>query len=140
MAMPLLISSAFAQITEFRPWLVDMATLLRSLPRLVPRTSGSANSSSSWFRQGKSFGGLCFVQYSTKHPLDTLDEPVLPQPIDRSHETPQVTRARLLYQSRKRGILETDLLLSTFADKYLSCMSIREMQEYDQAWLTFQSY
>ncbi len=30
-----------------------------------------------------------------------------------------VKRARLLYQSRKRGILENGLLLSSFADKHL---------------------
>jgi succinate dehydrogenase assembly factor 2 len=38
----------------------------------------------------------------------------------------------LLYQSRKRGILETDLLLSTFAKEHLPTMSLAEMQEYDR--------
>jgi succinate dehydrogenase assembly factor 2 len=61
-----------------------------------------------------------------------IDESLLPQPLDRSYETPNVTRARLLYQSRKRGILETDLLLSTFANKHLSRMSEAEMREYDK--------
>lgn len=41
-------------------------------------------------------------------------------------------RARLLYQSRKRGILETDLLLSTFAKKYLSLFSREELEIYDK--------
>src|SRR5947208_4831469 len=41
-------------------------------------------------------------------------------------------RARLTYQSRKRGILETDLLLSTFAKKYLNEFTERELDEYDE--------
>ena len=64
-----------------------------------------------------------------------IDDSLLPRPIDRSHETPDVTRARLLYQSRKRGILETDLLLSTFAHKHLPTMSELEMREYDKVSL-----
>jgi len=70
--------------------------------------------------------------YSTSEP--PIDESFYPQPIDRSYETPDVTRARLLYQSRKRGILETDLLLSTFANKHLAKMSEEEMREYDKVW------
>lgn len=34
-------------------------------------------------------------------------------------------------QSRKRGILETDLLLSTFADTNLSAMTPQELEQYD---------
>ena len=42
-------------------------------------------------------------------------------------------RARLVYQSRKRGILETDLLLSTFIDAgKLKGMTRSEMVEYDR--------
>lgn len=54
------------------------------------------------------------------------------EPIDRSHEDVATTRARLLYQSRKRGILETDLLLSTFARKHLESMTVAELHEYDK--------
>jgi Flavinator of succinate dehydrogenase len=64
--------------------------------------------------------------------LAEVDESPLPQPVDRSYETVDVTRARLLYQSRKRGILETDLLLSTFANKYLSGMVEGDLREYDK--------
>ncbi|CCG84263.1 protein of unknown function [Taphrina deformans PYCC 5710] len=53
-------------------------------------------------------------------------------PIDRSHEVIETKRARLLWQSRKRGILETDLLLSTFAAKQLERMSMDELILYDQ--------
>lgn len=34
-------------------------------------------------------------------------------------------------QSRKRGILESDLLLSTFADSYLGEMTPKQLEEYD---------
>lgn len=47
-------------------------------------------------------------------------------------ESVQQKRARLLYQSRKRGIKETDLVLSTFAHKYLDSMSEVELMEYDK--------
>lgn len=38
---------------------------------------------------------------------------------------------RLLYQSRKRGMLENDLLLSTFAAKFLKTMSAHQIEMYD---------
>lgn len=53
-------------------------------------------------------------------------------PIVRTGETIDVKRARLMYQSRKRGILESDLLLSRFAKKYLHTFSMEELTEYDQ--------
>ncbi|CAG8588087.1 10299_t:CDS:10 [Paraglomus brasilianum] len=53
-------------------------------------------------------------------------------PIPRINEGIEKKRARLVYQSRKRGILETDLILSTFADKYLYEFSEEELAEYDQ--------
>ncbi|CAD6581912.1 MAG: succinate dehydrogenase assembly factor 2 [Cyphobasidiales sp. Tagirdzhanova-0007] len=49
------------------------------------------------------------------------------------NEETETMRARLVYQSRKRGILETDLLLSTFIDSgKLKNMSRTEMEEYDR--------
>ncbi|ODV97229.1 hypothetical protein PACTADRAFT_74775 [Pachysolen tannophilus NRRL Y-2460] len=53
-------------------------------------------------------------------------------PIPRPNEPIETKRKRLLYQSRKRGILESDLLLSRFAKKYLNDMTLEEMVEYDQ--------
>ena len=48
-------------------------------------------------------------------------------------EETETMRARLVYQSRKRGILETDLLLSTFIDSgKLKNMNRTEMEEYDR--------
>ncbi|CDK24691.1 unnamed protein product [Kuraishia capsulata CBS 1993] len=54
------------------------------------------------------------------------------EPIARPNEPVENKRRRLLYQSRKRGILESDLLLSTFADKYLATMTAEELEEYDK--------
>lgn len=39
---------------------------------------------------------------------------------------------RLLYQSRKRGMLENDLLLSTFAAKYLETFTEQQIEQYDR--------
>lgn len=39
---------------------------------------------------------------------------------------------RLLYQSRKRGMLENGLLLSTFAKKYLDGFDEQQLQQYDR--------
>jgi succinate dehydrogenase assembly factor 2 len=55
-----------------------------------------------------------------------------PTPLPRPGETVPVMRARLVYQSRKRGTLESDLLLSTFARDFLPDMSEAELREYDK--------
>ncbi|QSS52174.1 TPR domain-containing protein, G-protein comlpex beta subunit CpcB [Histoplasma capsulatum var. duboisii H88] len=54
------------------------------------------------------------------------------EPLKRDGEDIMTMRARLLYQSRKRGILESDLLLSTFASRHLPTMTERQLQEYDK--------
>lgn len=65
--------------------------------------------------------------------LDELDEELsLPQPLDRTGEDVDTLRARLVYQTRKRGTLETDLILSTFAKEYLPTMSEDEMKLFDK--------
>ena len=43
------------------------------------------------------------------------------KPVERPNEVEAVKRRRLLWESRKRGILETDLLLGTFIGKLLFC-------------------
>ncbi|KAF9182529.1 succinate dehydrogenase assembly factor 2 [Haplosporangium sp. Z 767] len=55
--------------------------------------------------------------------------PPLPRDPD---ETLETIRARLTYQSRKRGILETDLILSTFAKEFLSTMTLDECRRFDK--------
>ncbi|KIV99546.1 uncharacterized protein PV09_08846 [Verruconis gallopava] len=53
------------------------------------------------------------------------------EPLRRTGEDMNTMRARLLYQSRKRGTLESDLLLSTFADANLATMTPAQLQQYD---------
>lgn len=55
-----------------------------------------------------------------------------PHPEGRDREPTETLRKRLVYESRKRGILETDLILSTFARDRLANMSDRELREYDR--------
>ncbi|TXT15717.1 hypothetical protein VHUM_00220 [Vanrija humicola] len=67
-----------------------------------------------------------------RNPQDVVEEWGMPTPLDRSGETPQALRARLIYQTRKRGVLEADLLLSTFARDQLPGMDVAQMQEFDK--------
>lgn len=53
------------------------------------------------------------------------------EPLRRTGETLEIKRARLTYQSRKRGILESDLLLSRFAKKHLHTFNMEQLDEYD---------
>ena len=55
--------------------------------------------------------------------------PVWTQP---QNESTDVKRRRLLYQSRKRGMLENDLLLSHFASTYLPNMNAKDLDVYDK--------
>lgn len=49
------------------------------------------------------------------------------------NEPTETMRSRLVYQSRKRGILEMEMLLSTFIDSgKLKNMSREDMQQYDR--------
>ena len=51
---------------------------------------------------------------------------------DRHEETVATLRARLLYQSRKRGMLENDLLLSHFAAESLNDFNEEQLRKYDK--------
>ncbi|KAK4927176.1 Succinate dehydrogenase assembly factor 2 mitochondrial [Elasticomyces elasticus] len=53
------------------------------------------------------------------------------EPLRRTGEDISTMRARLLYQSRKRGTLESDLLMSTFAAENLGKMSKSQLEQYD---------
>lgn len=59
-------------------------------------------------------------------------EPQIPAYEEKFDEPLKLKRARLLYQSRKRGMLENGLLLSTFADKYLQKMEADLLSQYDR--------
>ncbi|KZV76464.1 DUF339-domain-containing protein [Peniophora sp. CONT] len=74
------------------------------------------------------------LPHTPEHLASTVtpeDLPGLP-PIPRPNEALETTRARLVYQSRKRGTLESDLLLSTFAQEKLGAMTADELKEYDK--------
>eukprot|EP00126_Sphaerothecum_destruens_P001491 Sdes_comp14866_c0_seq1m3600 len=59
------------------------------------------------------------TQSNSSVPKDDQDV-VIPavEPIVRHNENLSTKRKRLLYQTRKRGILENDLIISTFFEKY----------------------
>lgn len=63
---------------------------------------------------------------------DANFDDMMPTPLPRLNESPSALRARLVYQSRKRGMLEGDLLLSTFAKEQLPKMSVEELKEFDK--------
>ncbi|XP_014480370.1 PREDICTED: succinate dehydrogenase assembly factor 2, mitochondrial-like [Dinoponera quadriceps] len=58
-------------------------------------------------------------------------EPSIPYYVERDGEDADLKRARLTYQSRKRGMLENGLLLSTFAKKYLNTFNDTQLRLYD---------
>lgn len=59
-------------------------------------------------------------------------EPNIPPYIEREGENVDLKRARLIYQSRKRGMLENGLLLSTFAKKHLNNFNDSQLKLYDR--------
>ena len=69
---------------------------------------------------------------------EMVDQPSREPPIpdypfpDVSSESIDMKRARLLYQSRKRGMLENDLLLATFAAEHLKTFSEKQLNLYDR--------
>ncbi|XP_044281941.1 succinate dehydrogenase assembly factor 2, mitochondrial isoform X2 [Varanus komodoensis] len=62
---------------------------------------------------------------------DLLEIPLPPWQA-RPHEPLQTKRARLLYESRKRGMLENCLLLSFFAKENLNQMNEQQLDLYDR--------
>lgn len=71
-----------------------------------------------------------FLSDSIVDPPDMT--PPIPPYKEKTGETTDLKRARLLYQSRKRGMLENGLLLSTFAGKYLDSFSEDQLSAYDK--------
>ncbi|CAD7012917.1 succinate dehydrogenase assembly factor 2-A, mitochondrial [Ceratitis capitata] len=66
--------------------------------------------------------------------IDYEDPDYLPLPEYplRPDEPLEVRKQRLIYQSRKRGMLENDLILSTFVARYLKDMDATQTAQYDQ--------
>ncbi|XP_060694808.1 succinate dehydrogenase assembly factor 2, mitochondrial [Hemiscyllium ocellatum] len=57
---------------------------------------------------------------------------LLPPWEERTNEPLDTKRARLLYESRKRGMLENCIILSFFAKKYLNKMTENQLSLYDK--------
>jgi succinate dehydrogenase assembly factor 2 len=74
------------------------------------------------------------MPHTPEHIASTASPKDLPRPerLLRPGESIETTRARLVYQSRKRGTLESDLLLSTFAQEHLGAMDAEELSEFDK--------
>lgn len=53
-------------------------------------------------------------------------------PSHNPNESLETQRARLLWQSRKRGILETCVILGKFAKEYMPTLTKQEMDDYDE--------
>ncbi|XP_046897836.1 succinate dehydrogenase assembly factor 2, mitochondrial isoform X2 [Hypomesus transpacificus] len=62
---------------------------------------------------------------------DLIEIP-LPPWTEKVGETVDIKRRRLLYESRKRGMLENCILLSLFSKQYLNTMSETQLQQYDR--------
>ncbi|KAJ3276045.1 succinate dehydrogenase assembly factor 2 [Terramyces sp. JEL0728] len=87
---------------------------------------------------------LQFARYNSSNEFiqkfPTSKEPQVPfaspfpflKPKKRTNESLEHKKARLVYSSRKRGILETDLLLSSFFHKRLESFGMDELEQYDE--------
>lgn len=76
---------------------------------------------------------LAFTEEKASGPAMTMDQLLAsPHPEARHNEPTETLRKRLVYESRKRGILEMDLILATFAKTHLASMDDRELREYDR--------
>lgn len=62
---------------------------------------------------------------------DLIEIP-LPPWEERLSEPTDIKKRRLLYESRKRGMLENCILLSLFAQRYLNEMSDAQLKQYDR--------
>ncbi|TRY92702.1 hypothetical protein DNTS_032932 [Danionella cerebrum] len=70
--------------------------------------------------------------YRGDAPEPTIIEIPLPAWQEKAEESLDIKRKRLLYESRKRGMLENCILLSLFAKQYLNTMSESQLKQYDR--------
>ncbi|XP_046328239.1 succinate dehydrogenase assembly factor 2, mitochondrial-like isoform X1 [Haliotis rufescens] len=75
-----------------------------------------------------------FGRMLSSGPIDAGSDmdPPIPAYVEKTNEDIELKRARLLYQSRKRGMLENGLLLSTFAAKHLDSLNESQLLLYDR--------
>ncbi|EGY13341.1 hypothetical protein VD0004_g6267 [Verticillium dahliae] len=111
-----------------------MASVMRSLARPVCRPSLLRPVAPAVLRTFASKPDPIQIDSQIQHDLEVGElqgAKFKIEPLRRTGEDATTMRARLLYQCRKRGTLESDLLLSTFADTHLPTMSHAQMQQYD---------
>uniref|UniRef100_V9L762 Succinate dehydrogenase assembly factor 2, mitochondrial n=1 Tax=Callorhinchus milii TaxID=7868 RepID=V9L762_CALMI len=87
-------------------------------------------------RVARTLLGACSVRaYRGDTPDDSMKDItdiLLPPWEERINEPLHTKRARLLYESRKRGMLENGIILSLFAKEYLNTMSEKQLSLYDK--------
>ena len=107
---------------------------LSSVARIIPRPAHLARLLSTTAIRRKDPWPL---PHTPEHLASTASPPNVPppEPLPRPGESVEKLRARLVYQSRKRGTLESDLLLSTFAKEQLPSMNEVELKEFDKVCL-----
>ncbi|XP_032139100.1 succinate dehydrogenase assembly factor 2, mitochondrial isoform X2 [Sapajus apella] len=81
--------------------------------------------------RGTSFKRFYRGDSPTDSQKDMIEIP-LPPWQERTDESIETKRARLLYESRKRGMLENCILLSLFAKEHLQHMTEQELNLYDR--------
>ena len=73
------------------------------------------------------------IEVPTTHPTQGPGtEPWIPEYVEKFEEPLEEKRARLMYQSRKRGMLENGLLLGSFASKHLATFDEEKLALYDR--------
>ncbi|KAK2100368.1 Succinate dehydrogenase assembly factor 2, mitochondrial [Saguinus oedipus] len=80
---------------------------------------------------GTSFKRFYRGDSPTDSQKDMIEIP-LPPWQERTDESIEIKRARLLYESRKRGMLENCILLSLFAKEHLQHMTEKQLNLYDR--------
>ncbi|KAH8254729.1 hypothetical protein KR032_011999, partial [Drosophila birchii] len=85
--------------------------------------------------QNRSASNLDKTEFTTPGEIVDYDDPPhlpVPEYPARPDEPLETRKQRLLYQSRKRGMLENDLLLSTFVAKFLRDFNADQTAQYDR--------
>jgi len=85
-----------------------------------------------WYRLIQPFTVGITNKTARNEPPQEVYDPQIPPYREKADEPLKLKKARLLYQSRKRGTLENDLLLASFAARYLEIMTEEQVRLYDR--------
>jgi hypothetical protein len=115
--------------------LLNTTGIQRSDPYPLPHTPQHVNAGG---RRIPSGADAPYSSGSLETDVDLADpELPFPEPLPRPNETTETLRARLVYQTRKRGTLESDLIMSTFAKEHMEHMTEQELKEFDRVRCMF---